>query len=156
MIPAENNHAAKLTVGPILFHWPAGKKLDFYVRLAAAAPVDTVYLGEVVCFKRTPLSGHLDDNIAQLLQKAGKKVIRSTLAEVMTKFDSQSVERICAMRDTMIEANDASALYHLSGRPHTLGPFMNVYNEHALEFLAGKGATHRDSQDSHPSNTTDC
>ena len=45
---------AKLTLGPIPFHWEADRKLDFYARIADEAPVDTVYLGEVVCSKRSP------------------------------------------------------------------------------------------------------
>jgi collagenase-like PrtC family protease len=134
-------HAAKLSVGPVLFHWPAEKKLDFYARLAAA-PIDTVYLGEVVCSKRIPFFEHCYQDIAALLAKAGKKVIFSTLAEVMIKYDRQSVADICSLHDILIEANDASALYHLSGKPHALGPFLNVYNEDTLEFLAGKGAVH--------------
>jgi len=142
MIPFNTNHAARITVGPILFHWPVEKKMDFYARLAASAPVDTVYLGEVVCAKRVPSSGHFYEDIAQFLKKAGKTIVRSTLAEVMTKFDRQLVERTCTMRDTLIEANDTSALYHLCGRPHALGPFLNIYNEYALEFLASKGASH--------------
>ena len=136
-----DTHAAKLSVGPVLFHWPAGKKLDFYARLAAA-PVDTVYLGEVVCSKRIPFFEHCYQDIATLLEKAGKKVIISTLAEVMIKYDRQTVAGICSLRDTLVEANDASALYHLSGKPHALGPFLNVYNEDTLEFRAGKGAVH--------------
>ncbi len=133
--------SAKLCVGPVLFHWPAEKKLEFYTRLATA-PVDVVYLGEVVCSKRIPLFENHHQDIARLLKEAGKKVVFSTLAEVMTKYDRQVVARICAMHDELIEANDAAALYHLSGRPHAIGPFLNVYNEDSLEFLAGKGALH--------------
>ena len=36
---------ANLTIGPLLFHWPAERKRDFYFRIADEAPVDTVYLG---------------------------------------------------------------------------------------------------------------
>ena len=41
--------AAELTIGPIAYHWPAGRKRDFYARIADEAPVGTVYLGEVIC-----------------------------------------------------------------------------------------------------------
>jgi collagenase-like PrtC family protease len=40
----------------------------------------------------------------------------------------------------MIEANDISIIPHLAGRPHAIGPFVNVYNEAAAAFLAEKGA----------------
>ena len=45
---------AELTLGPILFHWPADKKRDFYFQIADESPVDTVYIGEVICSKRSP------------------------------------------------------------------------------------------------------
>jgi len=40
----------------------------------------------------------------------------------------------------MVEAKDASALFHLRGRPHHIGPFMNVYNEQTVAVLARNGA----------------
>ena len=43
---------SRLTLGPLLFHWSGQKRRDFYFRIADEAPVDTVYLGEVVCSKR--------------------------------------------------------------------------------------------------------
>ena len=40
---------AALTLGPVLFNWSAERKRDFYFRMADDAPVDVVYVGEVVC-----------------------------------------------------------------------------------------------------------
>ncbi|MCB1784587.1 MAG: U32 family peptidase, partial [Alphaproteobacteria bacterium] len=74
---------AQLTMGPILFHWPADKKRDFYFRIADEAPVDTVYIGEVVCSKRAPFFEAHCDEVAERLTKAGKKVVFSSLAEIM-------------------------------------------------------------------------
>ena len=48
-------HAAKLTLGPVLFNWRPESWRDFYFRIADEAPVATVYLGETVCSKRAPL-----------------------------------------------------------------------------------------------------
>lgn len=50
------------------------------------------------------------------------------------------VENVCGLKDGLIEANDTGALWYLSGQAHHIGPFMNVYNEKTLAFLAGKGA----------------
>jgi len=82
---------SELTLGPVLFNWQLERWRDFYFRIADEAPVSTVYLGEVICFKR-------------------------------------------------VEANDGSALLRLRGRPHCVGPFINVYNERTLAVLAGNGA----------------
>ncbi len=130
----------ELTIGPVLFHWPVEKWRDFYFRIADEAPVSTVYVGEVVCSKRIPFIQKHYMEVIERLEKAGKKAVLSTLAEVMIKLDSKSVESICAMEDITIEANDASALYYLSNRPHNIGMFINTYNEETLEILAKKGA----------------
>ncbi len=134
---------AKLTIGPILFHWDEDKKLDFYARIADESPVDTVYLGEVICSKRTPFFEKNYDEVAQRLQDAGKKVVFSTLSEVMIKRDRTIVEGLCELGEVQeIEVNDACALWHISGKPHRLGSLMNVYNEETLKYLVSKGANH--------------
>ena len=43
-----------LTLGPLLYNWKPEVRRDFYFRIADEAPVDCVYLGEVVCAKREP------------------------------------------------------------------------------------------------------
>ena len=131
-----------LTIGPILFHWPAEQKRDFYFKIADEAPVETVYIGEVICSKRTPFFEQHYDEVAERLQGAGKKVVYSTLSEVMIKRDSQIVEGFCELENVEIEANDVSALWHLTGRKHRIGQLMNVYNEDTMAFLAEKGAHH--------------
>lgn len=133
---------AKITIGPVLFHWPAAKWKDFYYRIADEAPVDVVYIGEVICSKRAPFYEPLYADVAEYLQKAGKKVIFSTLAEVMIKHDRKMVSAMGDLEDFPVEANDSSALIHFTGRPHTIGPFMNVYNEFTMTFLALNGAEH--------------
>jgi len=132
----------KLTLGPILFHWPAEKKRDFYFRIADEAALERVYIGEVICAKRAPFLEPLYDQVAGRLQRAGKEVVFSTLAEVMTRDDRKLTAALCAGGDAMIEANDTSALWALTGREHAIGPFMNVYNEDAVAVLAANGAVH--------------
>jgi collagenase-like PrtC family protease len=132
---------ADLTMGPLLFHWPAEEMRDFWFRIADEAPVDTAYLGETVCSKRTPFFEPYFGEVAERLKRGGKNVVWSTLSEVMIKRDRNIVAGFCDMEDTEIEANDASALFHLSGRPHRIGQAVNVYNEATLAFLASKGAT---------------
>ncbi len=133
---------AELTIGPILFHWPAEQKRDFYFKIADEAPVDTVYIGEVICSKRAPFFEKHYAEISERLKKGGKKVIFSSLAEIMIKRERKMTEDLCALDGFPVEANDSAALYHLRGKPHHIGPFMNIYNEDTLEFLAARGATH--------------
>ena len=133
---------SELTIGPILFHWHAEAIRDFYFCIADEPAVDTVYLGEVVCSKRLPLFEPYLDEVFERLRKAGKRVVYSTLAEVIIKRDRRQVESICSRNDTFIEANDSAALLHLTGRSFSIGPFLNIYNEDSLAFLASKGVTH--------------
>jgi len=130
---------AELTLGPVLFNWPVQRWRDFYFRIADAAPVDTVYLGEVVCAKRAALFEHELAAVVERLKAAGKTVVFSSLSEVIQKLDRQLVESVC-VSDALVEANDPSALFYLRGRPHHVGPFMNVYNEETLAILAQRGA----------------
>lgn len=131
---------AQLTLGPVLFNWPVETLRDFYFRIADEAPVDTVYLGEVVCSKRAPFFAPHWEEVAERLAAGGKRVVFSTLAEVMLKLDRKLIDSVCAV-DALVEANDAAALYRLAGRPHHIGPFVNCYNEETLAVLAERGAT---------------
>lgn len=134
------NSNGELTLGPVLFNWKPESWRDFYFRIADEAPLDTVYLGEVVCYKRAPFFEPLYEEVAERLTAAGKTVVFSTLSEVMLKHDRRIVASICEMEDYLVEANDASALWHLSGRPHHIGPFLNAYNEDTVRVLTAKGA----------------
>jgi len=100
-----------------------------------------VYLGEVVCLKRAPLFDSYLGDVITRLKAAGKTVVRSTLAEVMSKQERKMVEDLCADDGVVVEANDGSALYYLRGRPHYAGPFINVYNERSVAVLARDGVT---------------
>ena len=131
-----------LTVGPILFHWPAEKKRDFYFQIADESPVDTVYLGEVICSKRSPFFDQYYPEVADRLVSGGKKVVFSSLAEIMIPRERKMTESLCESDDFEVEANDAAALYHLRGRPHRIGQYFNVYNEDTMGYLAANGANH--------------
>ncbi len=133
---------AELTIGPILFHWPAEQKLDFYARIADEAPVSTVYLGEVICSKRAPFFDHHIPEVAERLERGGKKVVLSSLCEVMLKRERDAMQELTAVADREVEINDNSGLFHITGRPHRIGGLFNCYNEATLEALVKRGATH--------------
>ena len=132
----------QLTIAPILFHWSAEQKLDFYARIADEAPVDVVYLGEVICSKRTPFFEKHYDEVAERLTRGGKKVVFSTLAEVMLKRERNMIAGFCDLEDYELEINASSALWHLDNKSYRVGSLMNVYNEDTMAYLAAKGATH--------------
>ena len=136
------NTMTKLTLGPIAYHWSADARRDFYARIADEAPVDEVYLGEVICSKRAPF--HEADLPATIerLERAGKTVILSTLAEVMLKRERKATEDIAEMVSPEMEVNNAAGLYARGKRPHRIGPFMNAYNDATIAWMAGQGATH--------------
>lgn len=132
----------KLTLGPVLFHWPAEKKRDFYFRIADESPVNTVYLGEVVCSKREPFFEQYYTDVTERLINCGKNVVFSSLAEVMIPRERKKMAGLCEVEDFEVEANDASALYYLRGKPHRIGQYFNTYNEETLRHLHEGGATH--------------
>lgn len=131
---------AKLTLGPVLMNWPAEHWRDFYFRIADEAPVDTVYLGEVVCSKRAPFFAPHIAEISERLAAAGKSVVYSTFALVMNAREQQATRALCGDPSMMVEINDISALSSIGNRPHVIGPYVNVYNEATLQYLAGNGA----------------
>jgi collagenase-like PrtC family protease len=130
----------ELTLGPNLFNWAPEVWRDFYFRIADEAPVSVVYLGETICSKRAPLFRDHRQAVCERLAAAGKTVVHSTLGETASRVDRRLVGDICENTSDLVEANDASAVFHLRGRPHYVGPLMNVYNEETLRFLAARGA----------------
>lgn len=142
--PAKKSAAAKvvkshLTLGPLFFNWPANKRRDFYFRIADTPHIDTVYLGEVVCSKREPFFEDLMPLVAERLKKAGKNVVLSTLALVTSEREMKAVEK--RIQDGfLIEANDVACLRALDGKPHVVGPFINVFNQGARDFLIRNNA----------------
>jgi collagenase-like PrtC family protease len=131
---------AKLTLGPALFNWTPEKWRDFYFRIADEAPVDIVYVGEVVCSKRSPFFDPVLPDVIGRLRKAKKEIVLSSLAMVMNKREANAMRELTTDKMLMIEANDVSALPKLKGRSHVIGPYISVYNEETLQYLAENGA----------------
>lgn len=132
----------KLTLGPIMYHWSADTRRDFYARIADEAPLDEVYLGEVICSKRAPFHESGLPEIIERLERGGKKVVLSSLAEVMLKRERKATEELAAVESCETEINNAAGLFSRGQRPHRIGPFMNAYNEATIAWMAGHGATH--------------
>ncbi len=130
----------KLSLGPILYFWPREQVLDFY-RQAAEWPVDTVYLGEVVCSRRNAL--RLEDwlQLADELSNAGKEVVLSTLALMEAESELKRMRRIAENGRFLVEANDMAAVHAVAGTvPFVAGPHLNAYNHETLKLLHSLGA----------------
>jgi collagenase-like PrtC family protease len=130
----------KLALGPLLYYWPRATVLGFY-EAVARAPVDTVYLGEVVCSRRHELS--FDDwlEIAERLAAAGKEVVLSAQALTESEGDLKLLRRTVANGRFRVEANDWGAAHLLAGTPGWVaGPHLNVYNPQTLALVAELGA----------------
>jgi len=134
------SEGAVLSLGPALFAWAPEAWRDFHFRVADEADVDTVHLGEVVCWKRAGLHAPMMEAVADRLARAGKEVVLSSLALVMDEAELEAVRGLAAREGALVEANDMAACALLAGRPHAVGPYVNVYNEGTLAYLAGRGA----------------
>jgi collagenase-like PrtC family protease len=133
------SRSARLTLGPLLFHWTPEKRRDFYVRIADEAAVDCVYLGEIVCSKREPSFAPHIQEVADRLAAAGKQVVRSTLA-LMTLDREVAEARALAESGVLVEANDVACLQAVARRPHVIGPYINVFNEGTQDAVIRDGA----------------
>lgn len=136
----DNNTEPTLSLGPLHYLWDEDKWRDFYYRIADEAPFSHVTLGEIVCSKRLHFSeAHLAD-VIERLERANKKVRIGSLAVVTLDREVKHTRTLAEATDWVIEANDISALYLLNGRPHTIGPLINVYNRPTANLLAKQGA----------------
>ena len=85
----------KLALGPLLYYWPRATVLGFYEEIASA-PVDCVYLGEVVCSRRHELGFEDWLAIGERLAAAGKEVLLS--AQALSESEGELHDRAGIMR----------------------------------------------------------
>ncbi|EME71136.1 protease [Paramagnetospirillum caucaseum] len=130
----------KLTLGPVLFNWKPETLRDFYFRMADESCVDSVHVGEVVCSKRTPFFEPFIPEIVERLAAAGKEVVLSSLALIMSDREMAQARDLAQSDGIMVEANDISVAALMQGRPFVAGPLLNVYNEGTLATLRSMGA----------------
>ncbi|MDR2881978.1 MAG: U32 family peptidase, partial [Azoarcus sp.] len=133
----------KLSLGPLLYHWPRQQVLDFYEAVAASDVIDIVYLGETVCSRRHEL--RLDDwfEITARIAASGKEAILSTQTLIESESDLKTLRRIVENRNFRVEANDMGAVRLLAAaarRDWIAGATLNVFNPATLTLLTDDGA----------------
>lgn len=131
----------QLTLGPVLFNWQPDVWRDFYFRIADEAPVDVVVVGEVVCSKRSPFFVEHMPTVIERLVAGGKQVVLGSLILMSLPRERRQMAELTGTDDFLVEANDLTCVRGLRGRPHAIGPFVNVYNEATAAYLADLGAT---------------
>lgn len=131
----------KLTLGPLLYLWDTPAWRDFYFRIADEADVDCVVLGEVVCSKRQHFHQPVLGEVIERLASAGKQVRLASLALVTLDRELKSSRHLAEQDDFAVEVNELAAHGAMRGRPHAIGPLVNVYNGATARFLASSGAT---------------
>lgn len=126
----------KISLGPIQYFWPKNRVIEFYDEIAGTA-VDSVYLGEAICYKRTEL--RLQDwmSIARKLADRGKEVVLSTLTLLEAAAELHAVRKVCDNGEFMVEANDIAAVNLLAeaNQSFVAGPSINIYNSRSLNYL---------------------
>lgn len=129
----------KITMGPVPYLWSGEKWRDFYYRIADSGHVDAVTLGEAVCSKRDHFTRPFLPEVVERLEKSGKAVALASLILVTQEREVAATRKLAAAA-SLVEANDLSALRLLAGRPHLVGPFVNVYNAATARLLIKRGA----------------
>ncbi|VEB45415.1 putative protease [Chromobacterium violaceum] len=131
----------KLSLGPVLFFWSRDDILRFYAE-AADWPLDTLYLGEVVCGRRQQLRGQDWISLAADLGATGREVVLSCQALIESESDLKRLRKMVDNGQVAIEANDLGAVRLASEKklPFVAGTHLNIYNADTLALMRRLGA----------------
>ncbi len=125
--PIQSRNPIRLSLGPIQFFWQKETLLDFYVSMLDA-PVDTIYLGEVVCSRRQKMRFADWYGLAENLADSGKEVILSSQVLLESETDLRRLRKITGQDRFKVEANDMGAV--------------RLARQHDIPFVAGARLKH--------------
>ena len=139
--PIQSRNPIRLSLGPIQFFWQKETLLEFYVSMLDA-PVDTIYLGEVVCSRRQKMRFADWYGLAENLADSGKEVILSSQVLLESETDLRRLRKITGQERFKVEANDMGAvrLAREHDIPFVAGASLNIYNETTLGVFRQLGA----------------
>ena len=120
--PIQSRNPIRLSLGPIQFFWQKETLLEFYVSMLDA-PVDTIYLGEVVCSRRQKMRFADWYGLAENLADSGKEIILSSQVLLESETDLRRLRKITGQDRFKVEANDMGAV--------------RLAREHDIPFVAG-------------------
>jgi len=123
----------KISVAAVPYFWSKEAYQAFYEKLAQTS-VDIVYLGETVCSKRRTMKQEDWLQIGQMLSRAGKQVVLSTLTLLEADSELSYLSKIASQKEFLIEANDTAAIQVASkhGNQFVAGSAINIYNNRSL------------------------
>lgn len=125
-----------ISLGPLLYCWQKQQVIDFYQQVSTSR-IPLVYLGEAVCSRRRELKWGDYLALAQMLKRAGKEVVISTLALIEAPSEYAELKRQVDNGEFIVEANDMAAVYLAQEHklPFVCGASINNYNRASIDIL---------------------